>query len=155
MYDYRRQTPEQKTETLHQRQARSLPLHEPPHFHLTNGWFLITAATYEHKQYFHTDEERAWLLGELQNELQIAKIPISSWVVLPNHYHLLVQCQPLSVISQPLRRIHTRAARKLNLRDKLTGRKVWHLFNDQQIRNERHYYTTLNYITTIRQSITM
>ena len=62
MYDYRKQTPKQKTETLHQRRAASLPLHEPPHFRLTKGWFLITAATYEHKQYFRDGEERAWLL---------------------------------------------------------------------------------------------
>ena len=146
MYDYRKQTPEQKVETLYQRQARSLPLHEPPHFRLAEGWFLITASTYEHKKYFHTNKEQAWLFRELQNELQAAKVPLSGWVVLPNHYHLLVQCQPLSVISQPLRRVHARTARKLNLRNKLTGRKVWHLFSDRQIRNERHYYTTLNYI---------
>ena len=151
MYNYRKQTPKQKAETLHQRQTRHLPLHEPPHFRLTKGWFLITAATYEHKRYFHTEEEQAWLLRELQKkkkkkELQIAKIPISSWVVLPNHYHLLVQCQPLSVMSAPLRKVHARTARELNRRDGLTGRKIWHLFSDRQIRNERHYYTTLNYI---------
>ncbi len=32
------------------------------------------------------------------------------------------------------------------LRDELTVRKNWHLFSDRQIRNDRHYYTTLNYI---------
>ena len=59
MYDYRKQTPEQRAETLHQRQARSFPFHEPPHFRLNKGWFLMTAAAYEHKQYFRTEEERA------------------------------------------------------------------------------------------------
>ena len=152
MYDYRKQTPQQKTETLHQRQVRRFPLHEPPHFRHTKGWFLITAATYEHKQYFHTEEERTWLLGELQRELQVVEIPVSSWVVLPNHYHLLVQCQQLSVISQPLRRVHARTARELNRRDGLTGRKIWHLFSDRQIRNERHYYTTLNYMRVFHKS---
>ena len=146
MYDYRKQTPEQRAETLHQRQVRGFPWHEPPRFRLNKGWFLMTAATYEHKQYFRTEEERAWLLEELQKELEGAKISVSGWVVLPNHYHLLVQCQPLSVISQPLRRVHARTAHRLNRRDELTGRKVWHLFSDRQMRNERHYYTTLNYI---------
>ena len=146
MYDYRKQTPEQKTETLHQRQVRCLPLHEPPHFRFAKGWFLVTAATYEHKHYFHTEEERAWLLEELQKELQTAKISIGGWVLLPNHYHLLVQCQSLSIISQPLRRLHARTARELNRREELSGRKIWHLFSDRQMRNERHYYTTLNYI---------
>ena len=146
MYRYRTLTPEQKTEVLRQRQLRGLPLHEPPHFHDAEGWFLITAATYEHKRYFQTEEDQAWLLGELLKELQVVKIAIGGWVVLPNHYHLLVQCQPLSVISQPLRRVHARTARTLNRWEGVSGRKVWHLFSDRQIRSERHYYTTLNYI---------
>ena len=146
MYDYRKQTPEQRSETLRQRRMRRLPLHEPPRFRFARGWFLITAATYEHKQYFHTEADRAWLLGELRKELQNAKILVGGWVVLPNHYHLLVQCQPLSVISLPLRRAHARTAHALNRRDELTGRKIWHFFSDRQIRNDSHYYTTLNYI---------
>lgn len=146
MYDYRKQTPEQRSETLRQRHMRQLPLHEPPRFRFTSGWFLITAATYEHKQYFHTEAERVWLLGELRKELQNAKILVGGWVVLPNHYHLLAQCQPLSLISLPLRRAHARTAHALNRRDELTGRKIWHLFSDRKIRNDRHYYTTLNYI---------
>ena len=65
MYDYRKQTPEKKAEILQQRQIRRLPLHEPPHFRHAKGWFLITAATYEHKPYFHTDEDRRH--GSLEN----------------------------------------------------------------------------------------
>ena len=146
MYRNRAQSPEQKTESLRQRQLRRLPLHEPPHFHREEGWFLITAATYRREQYFRTDEERMWLWGELLKELQDAKIAIGSWVVLPDHYHLLVECRPLSIISQPLRRVHARTARELNRREGTSKRKVWHLFTDRQIRSERHYYTTLNYI---------
>ena len=146
MYDYRKQTPKKKDEILHQRQMRRLPLHEPPHFRHAKGWFLITTATYEHKHYFQTNQDRAWLLEELEKELHTSEITMSSWVVLPNHYHLLVHCQQLSDISRPLRRAHARTARQLNLRDELQGRKIWHLFTDRQIRNEQHYYTTLNYI---------
>ncbi len=146
MYRYRKLTTDQKIESLRQRQLRGFPLHEPPHFRHAKGSFLITAATYEHKRYFHTETERSWLLNELIKELQAAKILMNSWVVLPNHYHLLIQSESLSSISQPLRRVHARTARELNRRAGLTGRKVWHLFSDRQIRNERHYWTTLNYI---------
>ena len=146
MYRYSTLTLEQKTEILRQRRLKGVPLHEPPHFHRAEGWFLITAATYEHKRYFQTEEDRAWLLCELLKELQVVRISIGSWVVLPNHYHLLAQCQPLSIISQPLRRVHARTARALNRREGVSGRKIWHFFSDRQIRSERHYYTTLNYI---------
>ena len=116
MHRYRGLTPEEKIETLQQRHLNGFPPHAPPHFHNIKGWFLITAATYEHKRYFQTDEEQAWLLSELRKEFQVVNISISGWVVLPNHYHLLVKCQPLSVISQPLRRVHARTARELNRR---------------------------------------
>lgn len=146
MYRYRTLTPGQKAEVRRHRQLRGYPTHEPPHLHQADGWFLITAATYEHKPRFCTEADRAWLLQELMTELQTAGIPFGGWVVLPNHYHLLVQCKPLSTISQPLRRVHARTARELNRREGLTGRQIWYRFNDRQMRSERHYYTTLNYI---------
>ena len=146
MYDYRNMTPEQQTEVLRYRQLRGYPLHEPPHLHQVEGWFLITAATYEHRSYFVTEEDRLWLLSELFTELQAANITYSAWVVLPNHYHLLVNCCPLSVISEPLRRVHARTAVELNRREGIQGRQVWYRYTDRLIRNDRHFYTTLNYI---------
>ena len=146
MYRYRKLTPIKKTETIRQRHLRGMPNPRPPRFGNFSGFFLITASTYEHKSYFNNVEKRTWLYNELQRELQNAQIPISGWVVLPNHYHLLVECNPLSSISLPLRSVHARSARELNRRDGVSGRKVWYLFSDRQIRNESHYYTTLNYL---------
>ncbi len=85
MYEYRKLTDEQKAEVLRQRQLRGYPLHAPPHLRTVEGWFLVTAATYEHKAH----------------------------------------CAPLSVISEPLRRVHARTARELNRRAGLMGRQVW------------------------------
>ena len=69
MYRDRAKSPEQKAESRRKRQLRGLPLHEPPHFYRIEGWFLITAATFNHEQYFRTDEERAQLWNELLKEL--------------------------------------------------------------------------------------
>jgi putative transposase len=146
MYEYRKLTPEQKEQVLRQRRLKGYPLHSPPHLYETEGWFLITAATYEHKHYFTAAQDREWLLGELFQELGAVGIDFAGWVVLPNHYHLLVRCNLLAIISQPLRRAHARTARELNRRDNAEGRQVWYRFSDRLIRNERHYYTTLNYI---------
>ena len=146
MYDYRKMSPEQQAEVLRYRQLRGYPLHEPPHLHQAEGWFLITAATYEHATHFAAEEDRIWLLGELFGELKAARIPCNAWVVLPSHYHLLVNCCPLSIIGEPLRRVHARSARELNRREGIKGRQVWYRYSDRRIRDERHYYTTLNYI---------
>ena len=146
MYEYRKLTPKQKKELLRHRKLGGMPLHEPPRLRNTNGRFLITATTYEHKHYFQTDTDRTWLLSELNKELQSHNVSIEAWVLLPNHYHLLVECQALSGIGEPLRRVHARTARELNRREGISGRRIWYRFVDRQIRNERHYYTTLNYI---------
>ncbi len=146
MYEYRKLTAEQKEEVLRQRRLNGYPLHSPPHLYAAEGWFLITAATYEHKHYFTAEEDRAWLLEELFKELGAVNVPFAGWVILPNHYHLLVQCSPLAIVSEPLRRAHARTARELNRRDSVEGRQVWYRFSDRLIRDERHYYTTLNYI---------
>ena len=131
---------------LRHRRLSGCPLHDPPHLREVEGWFLISVATYEHKHIFSAEEDRNWLLEDILKELQAVDITCGAWVLLPNHYHLLVQCQPLRVISEPLRRVHARTARELNRRAGLTGRRVWYRFADRLIRSERHYYTTLNYI---------
>jgi REP-associated tyrosine transposase len=146
MYDYRHMTPEQRAEVLEYRRLHGYPLHEPPHLQRVEGWFLITAATFEHRARFATAELRLWLLDQLFRELQTAGLACAAWVVLPTHYHLMAECHPLSAISEPLRRVHARTARELNRREGSLGRQVWYRFSDRLIRNERHYYTTLNYI---------
>ena len=69
-------TREQKAEVLHHRRLMGYPLHEPPHLREVEGWFLITAATYEHKPRFRTEEDRAWLLEELMKETQAALVSL-------------------------------------------------------------------------------
>ncbi len=146
MYDYRKLTPEQQERALRYRKLKGNPLHDLPHLCDLNGWFLISASTYEHKHHFRDDDDLAWLARELQDELEEAGIPCAAWVVLPNHYHVLVYCHPLSIVSEPLRRVHARTALGLNRRSGLIGRQVWYRYSDRRMRNERHYWTTVNYI---------
>src|SRR5947209_4295301 len=124
VYAYRKLTPQQRAEVVRERQRRGLPAHEPPHFRDVGGWFLLTAATYEHQCYFETDEDREWLWNELTKELAAAPVTCTAWVILPNHYHVLVQCPNLAVMGIPLRRTHARIARQLNRRHDRRGRQV-------------------------------
>ncbi|MBI5396810.1 MAG: transposase [Verrucomicrobia bacterium] len=146
MYAYRTLTPQQKAEVLEYRRRNAHPLHAPPHFENVEGWFLITAACYEHRHHFAAEEDRAWLWDELMKELKAAGIHCAGWVIIPNHYHLLLRCPSLAVISKPLQLVHGRTSRELNRRAGVSGRKVWYRFTDRQIRDDRHYHATLNYI---------
>jgi putative transposase len=146
VYEYRNLTPEQRAELLRQRSLAGHPRHRPPHWQEGRGRFLITAATYEHRPYFQTDEERAHLWSEVMKELTEAGVACDAWVFVPNHHHLLVDGESLSAVGPAIGRAHGRTSRELNLRDSTPGRQVWYRFTDRKIRNESHYHATLNYI---------
>lgn len=76
MYEYRQLTDEQKAEVLRQRQLRGYPLHAPPHLRDVEGWFLITAATYEHQAHFCAEQDRAWLLKNYSKNSKLPRFPV-------------------------------------------------------------------------------
>lgn len=165
MYQYRQLTPEQRAELVQQRLARGYPPHSPPHPINDQSFYLITAACYEHKPHISSEERRKQLLDLLFERFTDYDVELRGWIILPNHYHLLVYLgdsdgglsphykQFLSKgfsryeqIEKVLRRVHGSTSRSWNLEDNVVGRKVWYRYSDRAIRSERHYYTTLNYI---------
>ncbi len=68
-----------------------------------------------------------------------------AWVVQPNHYHILVQTD-LDMPGPWLGRLHNGKSTQWNHEDGTPKRKVWRRFSDRQIRSERHFYASLNYI---------
>ncbi len=144
MYDDRRMTPQQRAKALATRKWLRQPWHAPPHFEQTHGMYLISAACYEHRPIMATDARReAWqavLLSRLSGDADI-----HAWVILPNHYHLLIDGD-LRLFARRIARLHNGTATQWNREDGTPGRKVWHRFSDRLIRTEGHYYASLNYI---------
>jgi putative transposase len=148
MYEYRQMTKVERARVLAARKSRGRPWHAPPHFGQAAGVYLISAACYEHRPLLTTDERRAeWEAAVLEGLVleRPGEIDIRAWVVLPNHYHLLVEGD-LRVFARRVARLHNGAATRWNREDQTLGRKVWHRFSDRIIRSERHYYASLNYI---------
>ena len=146
MYDYRKMTQEERQRVLQERRERGFPLHSPPHFRGIHGFYLITSACYEHRHIFEHPDDLSYLAEEMLGVLQGSGITPQAWVFLPNHYHFLAEVDDISIISELLRLTHSRTATKINSRHQQRGRKVWYRFSDRMIRNERHYFATLNYI---------
>ncbi|WP_235082891.1 hypothetical protein ACF3DV_32780 [Chlorogloeopsis fritschii PCC 9212] len=87
--------------------------------------------------------------GSSENEENSAEalttnVTICAWVVLPNHYHLLVHVVNFDVLSELFRRIHGFTARQWNVEENVTKRKIWYRWSDRVIRSERHYYTSFH-----------
>jgi putative transposase len=158
MYEYRKLTPEQKAELVQYRLHHGYPPHSPPHPVRDEAFYLLTAACYEHKCHMHSEARRQQLLCMIfdrfgsdgyemkSDEALTTNIKICAWVVLPNHYHLLVHVVNFDVLGGLFRQIHGITARQWNLEENIIKRKVWYRWSDRAIRSLKHYYTTLNYI---------
>ena len=131
---------------VEQRRQHQFPLHRPPHPNLGAGWYLITAATFEHRHHFSQANELTALTFRILEGVTEKGFPLAGWVVLPNHYHLLLELDDPKALGTTLGKVHGRSARYANLRDRSPGRQVWYKFSDRKVRSERHYWTCLNYI---------
>ena len=146
MYEYRKLSAEQRTQLVEERLARGFPPHSPPHFTDQPGHYLLTAACYEHRSHMQAAKRRKQLLDSLFEAFTHQGLEIRAWVILPNHYHLLLFTPEPAHFGRILRKVHGRTAYQWNGEDDSRGRKVWYRYADRVMRSERHAYTTLNYI---------
>ncbi len=148
-YLWRRLTPPQREELLRHRQLLRRPWHRPPHFQQGLIHYLFTAACYEHRPILGTNLARmaafASCLLETLGVTPGTSVP-AAWCVLPNHYHVLVRCSDPKPIVRSLGQLHGRTSFRWNTEDGTRGRKVWHGVSDRAMRNEEHFWATVNYL---------
>ena len=146
-YEYRKLSPAEREEIVEFRKQQGYPLHAPPHPFREKGTYMITAANFEHMAIMASPERRSKFQDVLLNGFREIKAEIIGWVILPNHYHVLVNVESLDFVSNLLKQIHGTTSYEWNQEDNQTGkRKVWYRFSDRMMRNENHLNQTLNYI---------
>ena len=146
-YEYRKLSPKEREEIVALRKRRGYPLHAPPHPFREAGSYLITAANYEHALIMAAPERRDDFQEILINRFKDVCAEVIAWVILPNHYHILINVESLELVSNVLRQVHGVTSRDWNLQDGLTRkRRVWYHYVDRAIRNETHLHQALNYI---------
>ena len=146
MYDYSKLTLEERRAIIQDRAARGFPAHAPPHPIRDERFYLLTAACYQHVHHMRAPERRQQVQTALFEQFTLHGIAITAWVILPNHYHLLVHVSDFAALSHIFRAVHGPTSRAWNQADAQLGRRVWFTFADRAIRSERHYATTCNYI---------
>lgn len=146
MYEYRKLTPAEREAVIEERLEKGFPRHQPPHPLRDRTYYLLTAACYEHRRHMQAQARRKAVFEALREQADRYKITLRAWVILPNHYHLLVEIVDFDVLSEFFRRVHGPKARQWNQEDHTPGRKIWYRYSDRAIRSVRHYAVTLNYI---------
>lgn len=146
-YEYRKLSLKEREEIVRYRSERGYPLHAPPHPFREAGVYMISVANFEHRAIMHSPKRRTEFEIRLLNAIKQITKELIAWVVLPNHYHILLSVQSLEDVSTTLKHLHGTISREWNIEDNLTGkRRVWYKFADTYIRNDAHFHVAFNYI---------
>jgi len=147
MYRSRRMSSAQRKEALEHRRRHRLPWHGPPHYESAEALYLITAACYEHQPVIGLSSSRmAEFERELLESTKDQSERIFAWVLLPNHYHLLVHASDVMALLAVLGELHGRTSHCWNGEEDHRGRHVWHRAAETAMKSERHFWATLNYV---------
>ncbi|MBE2201568.1 MAG: transposase [Anaerolinea sp.] len=122
--------------------------HTPPHVYLDDTWYIITASTYQQAHYLASDQARILVRDKIQELIQEFKIILKAWVILNNHYHLLLKTHNGYALPRFFQRLHGGTSFTINGLEGKRGRKVWYNYWDTCIRDERGFWTRFNYIHT-------
>lgn len=146
-YLWRKLSPAEREDLLAWRKFMNRPWRRPPHLASERTRYHICAACYEHAPHIGFSPERMKafcdvLLGELGKHGS----QIHAWCVLPNHYHALVETQDILALLDELGRMHGRLSFQWNGEEKRRGRQVWCGAVERFMRNDGHFWATLNYV---------
>ena len=121
------------------------PYH-PPHIYLNNTAYFITASTFNRQPMFANSDDKAQFRHFLKAKLIKYEIKCSAWVILDEHYHLLIQIRDKPQLLRFIKSLHGESAIWLNKKDSASGRRVWRNYWDYIPRSEKEFYTIFNYI---------
>ena len=120
--------------------------HHPPHIFIDNSWYFITAGIFEKHPLLKPDIHKELLREQIMTLAREFQRFVEAWVILDNHYHLLIKSNVGEILATFFQRLHGRTAFDMNKSDSIRGRQVWHNYWDTLIRNETDYWTRFNYI---------
>jgi putative transposase len=147
MYLWRKMTSEQREETLRLRRVERRPWHSPPHRDSEAGRYLLTAACYEHKPHIGTSAGRmAAFECELIDLCRTFASELWAWVILPNHYHVLLHTERLRDLLAAVGKLHGRTSRQWNGEEITRGRQVWCGAAETTMKSDGHFWATVNYV---------
>lgn len=122
--------------------------HTPPHLFRANAVYIITGAAYQKRPWIQSNTRKEQWLSAFRKAAEICGWSIIAWVVLNNHYHVIVRASEASAETLPkfTASYHKFTARQWNDEDNPRGRQVWWNYWDTCIRAEADYLARFNYV---------
>ena len=122
------------------------PLHTPAHLFINEWYYFITAGCYHKKAYVDCDAKKEFLYKTICEELKRYLAEMHGWVVLDNHYHILIKLEDAFLLPRLIQTIHAKSAIAINKMDHQFGRRVWYDYWDECVRDQKDFNIKLNYI---------
>jgi len=122
--------------------------HTPAHLFRAGAIYIVTGATYEKRPHMQADARKQQWHSSFRRAAEIYDWAIIAWVVLNNHYHVIVRAPEKSAenLSKFVASYHKFTSRQWNDEDSKSGRQVWWNYWDTCIRSEPDYLARLNYV---------
>lgn len=124
------------------------PEHEfhPPHIYAQNAVYFMTGSTLRHQRFLAAGERRLLLRDILRQAIKDYGITLYAWVILADHYHLLLMTGNVAPLWKFVKRFHGESAIRLNKLDQTPGRQVWYQYWDRFPRNDEDFWSYFNYV---------
>lgn len=119
---------------------------------LSHSWtegetYLLTSVTRERHPYFESASNALLFMQVLRFYRTRFEMQLFAYVLMPDHFHLLVQRGDTMNPSVLIRDLKRGVAFAINSRDRARGRTIWQEgYHDRRIRSERGFYQALEYI---------
>jgi putative transposase len=118
--------------------------HRPAHLLLDNMPYFITASTHK-KRPLLNDNIKYQLPLLMQQEFEKCQWQLNDWVILDNHYHILVYSHKGADLEKIIGRIHFKSGQLIR-KTEPNHNHIWWNYWDYCPRNERDYLIRLNYL---------
>jgi putative transposase len=122
--------------------------HSPPHLFVADSLYMLTGSTYSQQPLIRTDDRKRELLDAIQYAADIYLWKIIAWVIMDNHYHLILNSPVKVPVNLPkfVTSYHRFTARFWNMQEHVSGRMVWFNYWDTCIRSEDDFLNRLRYV---------
>ena len=121
--------------------------HNPPHLFSPNTKYFITATTYNKKPFLRLSSAKERLYISHQIEFSKHNWIIEDWVILDNHYHLMVNAHgnPFT-LPDIIKEVHRFTALWIKKKLNIDSKKIFFNYWDSCITYEKSYFVRLNYL---------
>jgi putative transposase len=120
--------------------------HAPMHCLGTPGAYIVTSGTYNKQPFFASREQLTYLTDTLLELAENYGCALQAWAVFPNHYHFVAEVGRTEALKTYIKHLHSVTARRVNVDDGVSERKVWFQYWDTHLTYPKSYLARLRYV---------